>query len=401
LKSTAVLTLLHFSPLLFLFRTSEGTWTETYECCDAMDSFVCQKMYTDFLAGKRDCPELLLTCDAWFDDCDPNNQSKKNRGSVFIRTLTISPPKGFRNSIKNTYPYAIGPKSTDRSVVDSRFQKEMKAINEMDSNGVRKKFYCKMLRAEVAVTIRLLSKMADQPERRSALGLSGGNSTHHTRFGLIIGLHERSKYIVPCKSCQEKQYQGDRQWDNTQCINCTQWEMEGDHELLRFKCPKGYPVSELDDDERLSKKMKPKRIRLSGLKQSSDKATEKLIRNEWKEETCRVFLKTNGINEKWVNSILSFAKGLKGISINTPAGMNGVSQEDLTKTEQKLLDGITPFPAGWEDPIHFFQNLDVPMHLLFLGVVKTVVELTFRWCKQKRKFTDLMRKTKGKFVLFC
>jgi hypothetical protein len=35
--------------------------------------------------------------------------------------------------------------------------------------------------------------------------------------------------------------------------------------------------------------------------------------------------------------------------------------------------------------------------LLFLGIVQTVLDLTFRWCKQKRQYTDVMRKTKGKY----
>jgi hypothetical protein len=387
-----------------LNRTNNKSWTETYECCDAMDSLLCQKMYYDFKAGKRDYPELLLTCDCWFDDCDPNNQSKKNRGSVFIRTVTISPPKGNRNSIKNTYPYAIGPKSTDRSIVDSRFQKEMKAINEKDSNGSRKKFFYKMVNGEVYVTLRLLSKSADQPERRAALGLSGGNSNLHTRFGLISGLNERCVHIAPCANCQEKQYAGDRDWDSGSCAFCTQWEMEGNHLLLRFKVPKGYPQSELDNDEKSTKKMKPKRISLKGLKRSYELATEKLVLNKWNEDTCRVYLKTCGINDKSVNSIISYAKGLKAIGMDNPEGveglsqnMGGVSQDDINMTEAKLLGGVTPYPAGWDDDIIFFQNLDIPMHLLFLGIVQTVLDLTFRWCKQKRQYTDVMRKTKGKY----
>jgi hypothetical protein len=150
--------------------------------------------------------------------------------------------------------------------------------------------------------------------------------------------------------------------------------------------------------------MKPKRISLKGLKRSYELATEKLVLNKWNEDTCRVYLKTCGINDKSVNSIISYAKGLKAIGLDNPEGvdglsqnMGGVSQDDINMTEAKLLGGVTPYPAGWDDDIIFFQNLDVPMHLLFLGIVQTVLDLTFRWCKQKRQYTDVMRKTKGKY----
>jgi hypothetical protein len=89
----------------------------------------------------KDCePTLPLMFETWFDECDPNNQSKTNRGAVFIRTLTFSPASNARNNLQNTYPFAIGPKGCDRGVIDDRLQITMREVNYGDKNGKRKKF---------------------------------------------------------------------------------------------------------------------------------------------------------------------------------------------------------------------------------------------------------------------
>ena len=135
-------------------------------------------------------------------------------------------------------------------MVDKQFQEEVEFVNGCNKEGERNKFYCKAIGTDIAVTIKLLCKLADQPEHRSALGLTAGNALNHARFGLIIDLNHLKYVIVPCASCQGKQYAGDREWDKTQCKECTQWEMDGDHPLLAFDIPEGYPVDELTDEEK-------------------------------------------------------------------------------------------------------------------------------------------------------
>jgi hypothetical protein len=380
--------------------TNIATWQSAYECSDAGDSILCQSLYFR-LVSEHDgsTPTLFLCLDVWFDDCDPNNQSKNNRGSVFLRTLTFSPSSQFRNNLKNTYPYAVGPKGCSRSVVDRRFQAELDFVNGHDENGIRRRFFCDVLGTDVAVTVKVLSKMADQPERRSSLGLSGGNATNHARFGLIIDLNELQDVVVPCQDCQKRMYDGDRDWDKEQCSRCTQWEMEGNHPLLQFNIPAGYPVDELTLDETNSKKMRPKRLTLEGMRLAAEKTGDKLVQGTWNDTQARAFLKTFGINDKWVDAVVRFAMikiSLYGESYDSSL-LEDMTESEIEEAEAMMQSGNdgVPLPNSWRDDIYFFQNLDVPMHLLFLGVIQTALDLIFQWCKQKRKFTGLMKKAEG------
>jgi hypothetical protein len=378
----------------------DASWRSAYECSDVGDSILSQSMYFQ-LVKRHDgiTPTLFLCVDVWFDDCDPNNQSKKNRGSVFLRTLTFSPSRKFRNNLKNTYPYAVGHKSSSRSAVDKRFQEELLFVNGVDETGARRRFFCAAIGTDVAVTVKLRAKLADQPEKRSALGLSGGNSVLHPRFGLIINLNGLENVVAPCATCRARMYGGDRDWDKIQCAACTQWEMDGEHPLLCFNVPDGFPLSELTEEERLTKKMRPRKLTLENLRLAAQKAGDKLVDGTWQEQESCAYMKSFGINDKWISAVVRFAiiKANMCGNVEDNSVLEEMTESELEQAEAILLScsGGVPIPSAWQDDVRFFQNLDVPMHLLFLGVVQTAIDIIFLWCKQKRKFTDLMNKSKG------
>jgi len=237
--------------------------------------------------------------------------------------------------------------------------------------------------------------LADQPERRATLGLSGGNSTFHARFGYLVDLNELSTCIMACGTCRTRQYDGDRTWDLEHCQRCTQWEMDGDHPLLLNSIPKGYPVEELEGNERLLKKLKPKRITLELLRKRAVKTSHNLIEGRWNIQTAKIYLKTSGINDMWVEHIVKTSLLIRLINAGSEDQLEEYSDDDLELADKVILGEKTIYPCAWDDELEFFQNLDVPMHLLFLGVVKTTVKIIFRWCKKKNKFTDLLRIAKG------
>jgi hypothetical protein len=382
-------------------REDDDDWRSAYECSDVGDSILSQSLYFRLVNEYEgvSTPTLFLCVDVWFDDCDPNNQSKNNRGSVFLRTITFSPSCQMRNNLRNTYPYAVGPKACSRSAVDKRFQEEVSFINGFDENGERRRFFCKALGTDVAVTVKLLTKSADQPERRSSLGVTLGNANNHARFGLIVDLNQLKDVVVPCKDCQAKLYLGDRDWDKTRCDKCTQWDMEGDHPLLSCKIPKEYPSSELTDEERQSECLRPRRLELETLRLAAGKAGDRLVDGTWSEKGARAYLKSFGINDKWADAVVRFSMvkmSLYGESYNV-ALLDEMTENEIEEAEAMLESGNggVPIPNSWRDDIHFFQNLDAPMHLLFLGVIKTTLELIFQWCKQNLMFANLLRDAEG------
>jgi hypothetical protein len=285
------------------------SWKEAYDCGDNLDSILAQKMfYKVEKLGMGEVPRLHLGLDIWFDGFDPNNQSKKNRGSVYIRTATFGPSRSFRNNLQNTYPIAIGPDKCDRSIIDKHVQDGLNKISEKSDNGVRQKFYCSALGTEVEVNVVLVSKLADQPERRKTLGLSGGNSKYHARFGLIADLNKVCQFIRPCDVCMEKIYSGDTEFDKVRCENCTQWNMEGNHPLLRYDIPEEYPREELTDDKKASGMFYPKKVSLVRLSMKMKTAAKKMLDGEWNEKTARCFLKVEGINGEWIKKLVVYCR---------------------------------------------------------------------------------------------
>jgi hypothetical protein len=375
---------------------SDDSWTEAYECSDKLDSILCQKLY--YRVEKEEnggAPCLHLGVDLWFDGFDPNNQSKKNRGSVYIRTVTFAPSKSFRNNLQNTYPLAIGPDKCDRSIIDKHVQEGLKKVSSKNADGRRRTFYCAAIGAEVEVNGLLISKLADQPERRKTLGLAAGNSTYHARFGVIVDLNHVSNYVRPCSVCREKIYKGDRKFDQVRCENCTQWNMDGNHPLLRFQIPENYPPECLSDIEKASELLSPRKISLSRLRISMREAGKRLVDGTWKEPVARSFLRVEGINEEWINKIVKFTRYVKAVNDIDPNLEELTEEEERLAEEQVLAGDGYPMPESWRDNISFIQNIDVPMHLLFLGMVESAVELIIMWCKRKRLYTKLRKKSQG------
>jgi hypothetical protein len=52
------------------------------------------------------------------------------------------------------------------------------------------------------------------------------------------------------------------------------------------------------------------------------------------------------------------------------------------------------YPAAWTHGMNIEQHVDVPMHLLFLGVTKTIRRI-MDWTKQKNKHNNFLRMSTG------
>ncbi|KAL7566086.1 hypothetical protein ACA910_009872 [Epithemia clementina (nom. ined.)] len=76
-------------------------------------------------------PVLPLYCICWSDDCDPNGTNKNNRGSIWVKTVTISSPKS--DCWRNTYVLGVGHKGDDHSVVESSYNDEIKELSSPNS----------------------------------------------------------------------------------------------------------------------------------------------------------------------------------------------------------------------------------------------------------------------------
>lgn len=107
----------------------------------------------------------------WSDDFEPNYSTKSNRGSVWIKTVTISAPPQLLNAGSHTYVIALGPKSSSHDEIERKFQLELETL--ASGNLV---LYLSRQKKFKKVFGRVLVSLHDQPERRSRLLLMQGNS---------------------------------------------------------------------------------------------------------------------------------------------------------------------------------------------------------------------------------
>ena len=55
--------------------------------------------------------------------------------------------------------------------------------------------------------------------------------------------------------------------------------------------------------------------------------------------------------------------------------VHGINKE----ATDRILNNEWKYPAAWERGITLSQHIDVPMHLIFLGIVKTCIQLVHDW----------------------
>lgn len=52
-------------------------------------------------------------------------------------------------------------------------------------------------------------------------------------------------------------------------------------------------------------------------------------------------------------------------------------QQNQLKHENDIFSELN-FPPFWTGPYSLMQNIDTPMHLLFQGITKSIIEITFQ-----------------------
>ena len=147
------------------------------------------------------------------------------------------------------------------------------------------------------------------------------------------------------------------------CQQCSGWMYDLNHESLQYTPEKDYPVH-LFPDNIINNKLKPTMITKSNIEKQINDLIKYLKENQITMSEAKVFLRYVGINNNAQQYVLN-------------------NYNIITKYE---------LPSAWyqSDKISLF--VDVPMHLLMLGVVKSVmlkVGACLREIKQNTKFIQL------------
>ena len=345
------------------------------------------------LLAATDLSKRTIYLSLWSDDFEPNYSTKAGRGSVWLLTLTLESHESGPAGIPHVYPIAVGLKSEDHNNVLECILNDVKHLKAGISvfNGFKKstdKLQCEV----IAWTM-------DQPENRTINGLLGGNSTTFARFGYACDISKIFDKIRPCRTCHAKMLsvKCENQWnDRDSCNICNNWMAHG---VMDYDPPKNYPEEKLNNG-----KVEPLILTYEFLKKECLYVHNKITSNTWTEENAMAYLKSIGLNDKSCKSLIRNASNMKNLTEAEKAleeednEENRLLVESVHELKEENPTEFEPWrhPAVWNAGIELTQCHQAGMHLLFLGVVKSMITVVSDWATKQKKNTALresMRQT--------
>lgn len=320
----------------------------------------------------------------WSDGFEPNQAAKANRSSVWAKTLSIAQPKGKYHSVTNTFLIAVGRSEDCHEEVEAKFAEELTILR----SGSKKLFYHGGLKRDVYVHFELFVSLMDQPERRSANYIMLGTSTFTARWGHAGDFASVISGIPACPACFARLTSNE---ERQQCQACAQWDTEVDNGVLDFELPKNFPANAVI---LRNNKLRPMKITYQIMKDAVDRAHRQVLDTTWTVPVARAYLRIHGLNTDAMDDILDCAANCRNYSIaDQQKNENPGCYEAMVAEKTKNPNGFTKwsFPSLWTRGVQLDQHIDVCMHLLFLGVIKTTVHRVQEWTKRRSKYSSFMR----------
>jgi len=335
-------------------------WYNPYEVQDglngtkAMDNLYQQLSASPSMTDSTKYGYIVLWSDAF-----QVHYVRTINNSVWILTMTLSPPSGKMLSCYHTFIVAIGLKNWCHDEVIDYFMDELKTISD---GQIR---YCGIEKKMVHTSFGLLQYVADMPERFSIAGLiKGGNQG--MAFPYSTWLHRDR--LISCHECIAVRTQSLSDFFFKKiipeiavhiCNNCRDWNIEGTTKPFRTEVHRDYPRTNC------AKVKLPKRRNVTvkhflPMKQNFPKLVQ-----------CSKVAMINLYKKKW--SVTNFAVFLECVGINKHCHKRmkeEVKQAHLSDQKKLTFSSIPKLWTGSHD-VDVFVNSH--MHLLYLGIVKTLL----------------------------
>ncbi len=369
---------------------TEGGSPLEYPLRDITSTRQCKTLFNinDHMNGDLPLHFVDLWLIEWSDDADPNSSIKNNRGSMWFKSCTVSPTRDMIHSLSHTYPLAMGHKNADHEHVGRLLKEDLVRLGAKEGIPM----YSKKHGGIVLVRARLFACLQDQPERRGENYLMAGNSDLHRRFGYSFPWHKFKDVLRPCVNCRALLLDESLPWECPDCDDCTNFALHNTHPLLAYDAPEYFPFP-LKEGERLQ----PMALTYSSLVAAVTLSHEALVEGWWCVEEAAEWLQLHCINQKAQDSILQHAERCKEFREIMEDPDSTVAEKAAVAAEKEREPNLYqpwPIPSLWTRGVLLNQSPDVPMHLLFLGCVKTVMLRVQAWMSNKRKASPFAREMK-------
>jgi len=357
----------HGLPLSYIDVVERGC---NFKVENINQSSFAQKIHDHALKYYADMRKVVcLYVVEWSDGFDPTSGAKNNRGSCWVKTVTISPPPCSEHLLSHTYPIALGIESDSHEAVEKLFSSELSEFRA----GQNITFYLGGKRCNAVVHLDLLATLQDQPERRSANFLMLGGSKFHSQWGLSLDVAAVSSLIPSCNNCFHNHFRScDIFKKMPHCNDCVNWDTSGKHALLQFTPPPHFPLDQIPYNGQLQ----PMTLSYDLLKAAMKMAEEGFLHRGWSLNNVKSYLRVHGLNNEILSSFAEYLSRVKNAAIGTSS-----------KTWSN--------PVLWERGTTLNQHVDVVMHLLFLGVIKTTMQMVHEWMKKRGKCSTFISYTAG------
>jgi hypothetical protein len=124
-------------------------------------------------------------------------------------------------------------------------------------------------------------------------------------------------------------------------------------------------------------------VTFKGLIRAWKKTHNKLLSGEWERKHAMAFLSVETVNKKAIEALIENAMNCKQFFVcekNNHKYLNEYQSMFYQKQTFQLNYQILQYPVLWNRGNDLDIHIDVPMHLLFLGITKTVVRMIQAWC---------------------
>ena len=316
----------------------------------------------------------------WSDAFEPNN-TRQNKQSIWLKTVTLCPSMGCDTSVGHTFALCMGFKNDLHDTVNMMYNNELKSLQNVQY------CYIEKLRRTVPCVFHIMTMSNDRPERCGINNLlQYGNSTK--RFG-YCSLTKPNK-IASCRKCFSNHIFNILEDDinlhkkNSTCRTCCDFEFGNKKDIEKFEVPIDYPRTFHPDSpesppshpifkSRQTRKLFPYKQNYNSLKQGVYFAIHNIHMKCWRPNEGITYLKMLGLSGNTISNIVNYSL------TNNTVEENG--NTPFYKTYQ--------FPCMWTSSLDLEQFVEVPMHHIFEGIIKSTIDIQisyFKWYKKWSMF---------------
>ena len=311
---------------------------------------------------------LIVFGTIWSDGFDANNVVH-NAPSIWIRTITISPPQNDTTSTKHTFVLHMSREGICHEHVNKLFNQELDDLQ----HGAW--FYSSLLKKTIFVVLKIHVYTADRPERGKLTQILGHTGLSTKRWMYAAFLPDTG--LKSCNACfeyrvkQAKLHPEFAGMSKRRCSRCADWNY--DHHKMTVLTPTGYPSEYAIDSPRPHKlrsvggvvHLRPLILTFDNLKASAQFIFYNVYKRSFNIAHAKAYGKAAGLSLDCVQTII--INQAKQLRLNDQK----MSRENVLRSFQ--------YPAIWNAPIALNQFIDAPMHLIFQGIIKSIIEMISDW----------------------